>query len=97
LQELVLANECDLATVHALLSKIPVDIPFEKLLVVSKKLYQRFDYIWFCNGKESTGNRALGGSTYPGQKLVRSSLCKKILVVMKHSNLYLVLVLPSGG
>ncbi len=29
------------------------------------------------NGKESTVNRALGGSTYPGQKLVRSSLRKK--------------------
>jgi hypothetical protein len=29
------------------------------------------------NGKESTVNRALGGSTYPGKKLVRSSLCKK--------------------
>jgi hypothetical protein len=49
------------------------------------------------NGKESTVNRALGGSTYPGKKLVRSSHCKKFLVVMKHSNLYLGLVLPSGG
>jgi len=28
------------------------------------------------NGKESPVNRALGGSTYPGSKLVRSSLCK---------------------
>jgi hypothetical protein len=28
---------------------------------------------------------------------VRSSLCKNFLVVMKHSNLYLGLVLPSGG
>ena len=40
-QELVLSDECDLATVHALLSKIPVDIPFEKLLVVSRNLYKR--------------------------------------------------------
>ncbi len=30
------------------------------------------------NGKESTVNRAQGGSIYPSQKLVRSSLCKKI-------------------
>jgi hypothetical protein len=49
------------------------------------------------NGKESTVNRALGGGTYPGLKLVHSFLCKKFLVVMKHSNLYLGLVLPSGG
>jgi hypothetical protein len=49
------------------------------------------------NGKESTINRALGGSTYPGWKLVHSPLCKKKLVVIKHSNLYLGLVLPSGG
>jgi hypothetical protein len=49
------------------------------------------------NGKESTVNKALGGSPYPGKKLVRSSLCKFFLVVMKHSNLYLGLVLPSGG
>ena len=31
--------------------------------------------------KESTINRALGGSTYPGLKLVRSSLCKKKLLL----------------
>jgi hypothetical protein len=49
------------------------------------------------NGKESTVNKALGGSTYPGLKLVRSSLCKFFLVVMKHSTLFLGLVLPSGG
>jgi hypothetical protein len=30
----------------------------------------------FLNGKESTVNIALGGSTYPGEKLVRTSLCK---------------------
>ncbi len=30
-------------------------------------------------------------------KLVHSFLCKFFLVVMKHSNLYLGLVLPSGG
>ncbi len=47
------------------------------------------------NGRESTVNRALGGSTYPGKKLVHSSLCKKNLVVMKHCNLYLGLVMPS--
>ena len=29
-----------------------------------------------ANGKVSTINRALGGSTYPGEKLVCSSLCK---------------------
>ncbi len=29
------------------------------------------------NGKASTINRALGGSTYPSYKLVHSSLCKK--------------------
>jgi len=49
------------------------------------------------NGKESTVNRALGGSAYAGKKLACSSLYKKILVVMKHSNLYLGLVLPSDG
>jgi hypothetical protein len=49
------------------------------------------------NGKESTVNRALGGSAYPGKKLVCSSLYKNFLVVMKHSNLYLGLVLPTGG
>ncbi len=49
------------------------------------------------NGKESTVNRALGDSTYPGEKLVHFSLCKIFLVVMKHSNLYLGLVLPSAG
>ncbi len=49
------------------------------------------------NGKESTVNRTLGGSDYPGKMLVLSSLCKFFLVVMKHSNLYLGLVLPSGG
>jgi hypothetical protein len=31
-----------------------------------------------ATGKESTINRALGGSTYPGYKLVRSFLFKKI-------------------
>jgi len=49
------------------------------------------------NGKESTVNRALGGSTYPGQKLVHSSLCNFLKIVMKHSNLYLGLLLPCGG
>jgi hypothetical protein len=29
------------------------------------------------NGRESAVNRVLDGSTYPGQKLVASSFCKK--------------------
>jgi hypothetical protein len=39
-------------------------------------------------GRESPVNRMLGGTTYPGKKLVPSSLCKKI-VFMKHNNLTL--------
>ncbi len=50
------------------------------------------------NGKESTVNRALGGRTYPKSQLKASVLSLQIfLFVMKQSNLYLVLVLPSGG
>jgi hypothetical protein len=67
---------------------------FINIAILQSKWWRDFHHF---NGKESTINRALGGSTYPSSKLVRYSLCKKILVVMKHSNLYLGLVLPSGG
>jgi hypothetical protein len=49
------------------------------------------------NGKESTVNRALGGSTYRQLKASAFFSLQKILVVIKHSNLYLGLVSPSGG
>jgi hypothetical protein len=35
------------------------------------------------NGRGSAVNTPLDGSTYPGKKLVPSSLCKKNLVVKK--------------
>jgi hypothetical protein len=46
-------------------------------------------------GRESAINRVLDSSTYPGKKLVPSSLDKKI--VKKCNNLYLGLVMPSSG
>ncbi len=46
--------------------------------------------------KESAVNRALDGRTYTNQKLVPSSLCKKV-IVKKHNNLYFGLVMPSSG
>ncbi|TRY63656.1 hypothetical protein TCAL_02045 [Tigriopus californicus] len=36
----VLMGECDLAAVHSLLSRIPVNLPFEKLLLDAEDLYQ---------------------------------------------------------
>jgi hypothetical protein len=48
------------------------------------------------NGRESAITRALDGSTYPAQKLVPSSLCKKNIVVKKSYNLYSGLELPSS-
>ena len=38
----VLLQECDLAMVHSLLSRIPVNLPFEKLLVDARELYEDF-------------------------------------------------------
>ncbi len=71
---------------------------FDQILEwIIKNIQEPVVFFAHLNGKESTVNRALGGSTYPGKKPVRPSLCKIILVVMKHSNLYLGLVLPSGG
>ncbi len=49
------------------------------------------------NGKESTVNRALDGSTYPGLKLVHYVFGKINYGGLKHNSLYLGLVLPSGG
>lgn len=37
----VLATGCDLASVHGLLSNIPVDLPIEKLLVDAQALYDK--------------------------------------------------------
>jgi hypothetical protein len=48
------------------------------------------------NGRESAINRAIDGSTYPGKKVVPSSLCKQNLVIKKHKKIYLGLV-PSRG
>jgi hypothetical protein len=50
----------------------------------------------FYNRRYSAVNRMLDGDTYPGKKQVPSSLCKKI-IVKKHSNLHLGLVMPSSG
>ncbi len=50
-----------------------------------------------ANGKEATVNRALDGSTYPGQKLVHSVFGKINYGGLKHNSLYLGLVVPSGG
>jgi hypothetical protein len=41
------------------------------------------------NGRESAINRLLDGSTYTGQKLESSYLCKKMSAVKKHNNLRL--------
>jgi hypothetical protein len=49
------------------------------------------------NGKETTVNRALDGSTYPGLKLVHPVFGKINYGGLKHNSLYLGLVLPSGG
>jgi hypothetical protein len=49
------------------------------------------------NGKEVTINRAQDGSTYPGYKLVHSEFGKINYGGLKHTSLYLRLILPSGG
>lgn len=38
----VLSGDCDMASVHSQLARIPVDAPFEKLLLVSLDLYKRY-------------------------------------------------------
>ncbi|XP_063236647.1 TBC1 domain family member 20 [Bacillus rossius redtenbacheri] len=38
----VFSVECDMASVHSLLSQIPDDLPFERLLVRTERLYQEF-------------------------------------------------------
>lgn len=38
----ILATECDMSSIHGLLSQIPQDLPFEKLLVESQLLYEQF-------------------------------------------------------
>jgi len=38
----ILSQECDMAMVHGLLSRIPVDLPFERLLEDCQELYERF-------------------------------------------------------
>jgi len=38
-------------------------------------------YIFGSNGKQSTVNKSLDGSMYPGQKLAHSALGKKIFIV----------------
>ena len=38
----VMMSGCDMASVHGLLSKIPSDLPLEKLLVSARNLYQAY-------------------------------------------------------
>ncbi|XP_023163892.1 TBC1 domain family member 20 [Drosophila hydei] len=38
----ILQEDCDMASVHCLLSKLPDDLPFEDLLVISSKLYDKY-------------------------------------------------------
>lgn len=40
----VLQQDCDMASVHALLSRIPDDLPFENLLLESLDLFDKFSY-----------------------------------------------------
>jgi len=41
-QEEILATECEMSAVHGLLAKIPVNLPFESLLVNCQQLYEKF-------------------------------------------------------
>jgi len=41
-QEEILATECEMSSVHGLLARIPVNLPFESLLVSCQQLYERF-------------------------------------------------------
>ena len=38
----ILCTDCEMSAVHGLLSRIPVDLPFETLLVECQRLYERF-------------------------------------------------------
>ncbi|XP_034474421.1 TBC1 domain family member 20 [Drosophila innubila] len=38
----ILSEDCDMASVHCLLSKLPDDLPFEDLLKTSSKLYEKY-------------------------------------------------------
>ncbi|XP_017857421.1 PREDICTED: TBC1 domain family member 20 [Drosophila arizonae] len=39
----ILQEDCDMASVHCLLSKLPDDLPFEDILVNSSKLYDKYN------------------------------------------------------
>ncbi|XP_037959719.1 TBC1 domain family member 20 [Teleopsis dalmanni] len=39
----ILAEQCDMPSIHCLLSKLPDDLPFEELLVKATNLYQKYD------------------------------------------------------
>jgi len=41
-QEEILATDCEMSSVHGLLSKIPVNLPFESLLVSCQQLYEKY-------------------------------------------------------
>jgi len=41
-QEEILATDCEMSSVHGLLSRIPVNLPFESLLVSCQKLYEKY-------------------------------------------------------
>merc|ERR1719187_2390638 len=41
-QEEILATECEMSAVHGLLARIPVNLPFESLLVSCQQLYEKF-------------------------------------------------------
>jgi len=38
----ILATDCEMSSVHGLLSRIPVNLPFEELLVSSQQLYEKY-------------------------------------------------------
>jgi len=41
-QDEILSTECEMSAVHGLLAKIPVNLPFESLLVSCQQLYEKF-------------------------------------------------------
>jgi hypothetical protein len=51
-----------------------------------KHLFKKLKLVSEINGRGSTINSLLDGSTYPGYKLVPSPLCKKSLVSFMKSN-----------
>ena len=44
-------SECEMSAVHGLLSTIPVDLPFERLLIECQSLYEKFPPYTIQKGK----------------------------------------------